>query len=218
MKIRREARAIRTRVSEGGRSRLVVCAAVLGATFLALVRRYGIGFEAVELAIFSAALLRLSLSDLDERRIPNACIVVALVARLAYLTSQWAVGAMEVRQLFSYVLSALFIGAMLLAFIVLCDRMTGEASMGGGDLKLFVVAALYFGFLQTIFLVLLACVLGIVSSFLFQGAADDKNDQPDGSVHSAGKGMFPFGPAISLACLIMMLWGDAMAAAYYSLL
>jgi leader peptidase (prepilin peptidase)/N-methyltransferase len=74
--------------------------------------------------------------------------------------------------------------------------------MGGGDIKLLFVAGLYFGWTRTLFLILVACVAGIV--FGMARASDEER-------------AFPFGPAIALACWVTMLVGDGVVSWYLSL-
>ena len=193
---------------EGG-LRVTLSAALLAVAFVALTVRYGAGLELVELCSFVAVLLILSLTDLDAYRIPNACIATALAIRVAYLAACCASGAIGFRELWFYAISALGVGVALAVVVIVCDQWLGSASMGGGDLKLFVTAAAYVGWQQSILLVLVACVLGIVSSPLFGGGMR----QALGSTKP-----FPFGPSIALSCLITLLCGEPLVAWYVGML
>lgn len=187
---------------EGG-LRVTLSAVSLAVAFVALAVRYGAGLELVELWCFVAVLLMLSLTDLDAYRIPNFCIATALAIRVAYLATCCASGGMGLGELRYYALSALGVGAALVAVVVVCDQWLGSASMGGGDLKLFVTAAAYVGWQQSVLLVFVACVLGIVSSPLFGGGVR----RALGSTEP-----FPFGPSIALSCLITLLCGEPLVA------
>ena len=83
------------------------------------------------------------------------------------------------------------------------DRILRKESLGGGDIKLFALAALYLGPVGFLFALLFSCALGL----LFAAAT------------RSGKGaQFPFGPAISAACAFMLLFGQGLTAWYLGLL
>ncbi|MBQ9041564.1 MAG: prepilin peptidase [Eggerthellaceae bacterium] len=188
----------------------VICALV----FVLIVAKYGLTLEALELIVFAGVLLFLSLTDLDERIIPNGCIVVALVVRAAYLAIALAMGWMNSGQVLYYVVSAFAVGIALLVIVLIADKVFGRESMGGGDLKLYFVAGFYFGWQQCLFLVILSCVIGIVVALVGAGKAADEGEDSEGTLHRA----IPFGPSIAVACVITMLVGDSFISWYLSLL
>ena len=155
----------------------LVCAGV----FTAIVIKYGLTFQALELVVFAGILLFLSLPDLDSYIIPNGCIVAALVVRIAFMAVSCALGSMDFGKVAYYVLSALGVGIALVCIVLIADKVFGRESMGGGDLKLYFVAALYFGWQQCIFLVIVSCIIGILvavfSSKRFRGQSSGQPDQ-----------------------------------------
>ena len=189
-----------------GRWRGLACALLLAAAFAGIACVYDGALERVELWAFSCLLLYLSLTDIDAYRIPNGCVGLALALRVGYLGLACACGFMSLGQAGGYVLSALAVAALLLLTVLACDRMLGRESLGGGDFKLFAVAALYLGWQQSLLLLPLSCLLGIASSLLWQ------------RVEGEGEPLtrpFPFGPSIALACLASLLWGGPCAAALF---
>lgn len=174
--------------------RYLVSELVLAAAFAALALRCGSTLQFVEFACFCTILLFLSHADLQARTIPNSSVASAAIVRLAYLLAECAVGAMGPAQAAGYLLGAFAVGAALLAFAAVMDRVSGDESLGGGDLKLYCVACLYFGWEGGLAVVALSCILALV----FAGA---KALRGDGSAKRA----IPFGPFISLACLAVML-------------
>ncbi len=149
--------------------------------------------------IFLCCLFCLSLVDLESFTIPDGTLLTAFGAwllALPFLRPGWGwIG----RQL----LAALVFGGGILLVSLLMDKLLKKESLGGGDVKLFAVCGLYLGFAGTLFCMLLACVFGLVFSRL-RGA---KSGQP-----------FPFGPAISLAAALMLLYGDGLVGWYLGLL
>ena len=186
---------------------------VSGLTFVAIAVRYGLSLETLELCAFASVLLFLSLTDIDDFIIPNPCILCALAIRVCYLVASLALGTMTVGEVGYYLASAVGVSIALLATVLLVDLLLGRESMGGGDLKLYAVAALYFGWQQMLFLVILSCVLGLLSSVAFARRAEQ-------DAAGEGKGVsrpFPFGPSIAVACVITMLVGSDVVAWYWGL-
>lgn len=149
--------------------------------------------------IFLCCLFCLALVDLESYIIPDGCLLIAAgawAAALPFLRPGWgAVGR-------GVLAGVLFGGGMLLISLVM-DKLLKKESLGGGDIKLFAVVGLYLGIIGTLFSVMLACILGLVFAVL-RGAARE------------GKAI-PFGPAISLAAAIMLLYGEGMVNWYLHL-
>lgn len=185
----------------------LVCAAV----FVGIVAVYGLSLETLELLVFAGALLFLSLTDLDDFVIPNGCIVVAIAARAAYLAYAFATGGIGADGIVYYVASAFGIGVALLVIVLVADKVFGRESMGGGDLKLYSVAGLYFGWQQGLFLVILSCIIGILVALLAPAASDAEDE-------GALKRTIPFGPSIAAACIVTMLVGEPLITWYFTLL
>lgn len=139
---------------------------VTALVFVGIVAVYGLSIETVELLVFASVLLFLSLTDLDEFLIPNGCIIVALVVRVTYMAVAFAMGDMNVDDIVFYVGSAFGMGLCLLVLVLVADRLFKRSSMGGGDLKLYFVAGLYFGWQQGLFLIVLSCIAGILATLV----------------------------------------------------
>ena len=214
---------------------------VSAAAYVAIVASFGLSLETLEMLAFASILLFLSLTDIDDFTIPNGCIAAALGVRAAYLAITFALGQTGAGDIAYYAGSALAVGVALVVVVLIADKAFGRPSMGGGDLKLFVVAAFYFGWQQCLFLVIVSCVLGIASSLLLParevapGNAEAPGDteapgaaapaspraaapavpgQPD----SVLKRSFPFGPSIAVACLVTMFAGPQFVSWYLGLL
>jgi len=136
----------------------LVCAIV----FVAIVTVYGLTLQTVELLAFAGILLFLSLTDLDGYLIPNGCIISAIVIRVVYLGVTFALGETTTDQIIYYAASGIGIGIALVIVVLIADFVFGRSSMGGGDLKLYFVAGLYFGWQQCLLLVILSCLFGII--------------------------------------------------------
>ena len=87
------------------------------------------------------------------------------------------------------------------------DRILKKDSLGGGDIKLIAVCALYLGPVNMLFALIGSCVIGLV--FVLIRRIRKKEGE--------GKA-FPFGPSIALSCGIFCLYGGALADWYLGLL
>ncbi len=150
--------------------------------------------------IFLCCLFCLALVDLESYIIPDGCLLIAAgawAAALPFLRPGWG-------EIGRAVLAGLVFGGGLLLVSLVMDKLLKKESLGGGDVKLFAVVGLYLGFVGTLFCMMLACILGL--GFVLARK---------GPVHG-GKAI-PFGPAISLAAAIMLLFGEGMVNWYLHL-
>ena len=171
-----------------------VTEAMGGAMFAALLWRYGISLQTLEYWIFAILLLILSLVDWDSGILPDSVMLIG-TANFVLFTLLRGEG---LSGLLHGALSGLTVSIPLLILVLVMDRVLGRESMGGGDIKLFFVAGLYFSLLQLLVVVILACVLGIVLSLLTgKTTGDEENPKA-----------FPFGPAIALATCASLLWAQ----------
>jgi len=199
---------------------------VCALAFAGIVACYGLSLETIELLAFAAILLFLSLTDLDAYLIPNGCIGAAIAVRALYLVGAWALDGADIMSLlvFSLIGGAVLGGALLIVTLI-GDKVLDRPTMGGGDIKLFFVAGLYFGWQQGLFLIILACIIGILASLLAPRGAVPAYDAVAGEVpdedaipESALKRTIPFGPSIAAACVITMLAGQPFITWYLGLL
>ena len=159
--------------------------------YLSVVLRFGLPVDALRFLILGSLLLTASLVDLDTMELPNGLLLAAALSALLRLPGGWK----------SALLGAVAVSVPLLLLVLLADKLLGRETMGGGDIKLVAVLGLHFGPLQTLFLLILACVLGLAL-----GAAMKKaKDAP-----------FPFGPALSLAAWLTALCGAPVVSWYLS--
>ncbi len=168
---------------------------LMAALTVACLLRFGLTVECLRVWGFLCCLFLLSLVDLEIREIPDGCLIAAVVIWLATLPFLWQ----GWRGLLLHVGAGVAYGVGVLLLSLLMDRLLKKESLGGGDVKLLAVIGLYLGFVQTLFCLLLSCVLGLLQAVL------------------SGKGrgkQFPFGPALSAAAAVMLFFGGALAGWY----
>ena len=165
-----------------------------GVVVLVLFLKDGVSVLFLRDFILACCLFFLSLVDLEIYEIPDKSLIIAVIA--------WIVCAPFLKVNMAYVIGHLISAfGFFVAFLVISlvmDRMLKKESLGGGDIKLFFVTGLYLGAVSGMFAVLLAAVLGLC--------------------FAKGKEKIPFGPAISLATLGMLLFGEPLVQWYLGLI
>lgn len=184
-------------------ARCPVTEGLTAAAFGAFVWRYGVSLQTLEYLIFTLILLAVALVDWDTGFIPDG-LLLAGILDFVLLTLLRGEGAAALGR---GLLAGAALAVPLLLIVLVMDRVLGRESMGGGDIKLFFTVGL-FGSLRTDLLVLLlACLIGIGLAFVPQKTAHE--GEPSGAI--------PFGPAISAAAVLSLLWGEPFVAAYLNL-
>ena len=97
-------------------------------------------------------------------------------------------------------ISAFGVGLLMLLISLVFDRLTGKESLGGGDIKLLFMTGLYMRPGVTLFNLMLSCFVGL---FIALGLKKDK---------------IPFGPSISIAVFLSVLFGSEFVAWYTGLI
>lgn len=176
--------------------------AVSAAFFVSVVLRYDVSLSALRLLGLGCALLALSLVDWDTREIPDRLLALGAAFALLRLPAEGPAG------LKSALAGALAVAVPLLIFVLLCDKVTGRETMGGGDIKLVAVLGLHFGPALTLLLLILACLAGLLLALPLRRRTADGAADPSA---------IPFGPALSLAAWAVLLFGGPLLEWYLSL-
>ena len=150
--------------------------------------------------ILCCCLFTLSLTDLEEQIIPDRFLIIPAVLWFLWLPFSGC----TVTEILLHIGAGLVFGGGILLVSILMDRILKKESLGGGDIKLLAVIGLYLGFIGSLFALLAACLLGLL--FLLAGK------------RQASAPQIPFGPSLSAAFWLMLLWGEPLAQWYLSLL
>ena len=146
----------------------------------------------------------LTLTDLEERLIPNGCILAALIGWAA--TEPWLF--VSVRDLLTHIGAMAGFVIAILAVVFVMDRILKKDSMGGGDVKLIGVLALYLGPVSMMFALFFSCMLGIGYA-----PADRRAD-----IDVRRGEAVAFGPCLSAAGFLMAIFGDPLVNWYLTFL
>ena len=196
----------------------------LGLAFAAIVYKFDVSFVALRYLGLLVLLMGLSLVDQKTCIIPDrfhvagilwwlltlpliACtqgrgLTEALSITGARLPLANAPGLQDGRftDLRWSLVSAFGVGLLMLLISLAFDKLTGKESLGGGDIKLLFMTGLYMRPGVTLFSLILSCCVGI---FIALGLKKDK---------------IPFGPSISIAVFLSVLFGSEFVAWYTELI
>ncbi len=141
--------------------RYVAAEAVSALVFCTVLLRFDVSWACLRFLWLLSLLLLGALVDYEDGWIPDRVSILAAIGYLplAFLEGGW-------KLLLSGVLSGGAVLLALLAIVLVMEKIMKTEVMGGGDLKLFAVLGLYFGWQQGIFLVLVSCILGLAAMAL----------------------------------------------------
>ncbi len=176
------------------------------AVFAELAVQYGDSWTLAPLLVLGGCLVTVSVIDLQVQRIPDRITFPTLALALP------AIIAVSAQQDTTDSLQAALIGSAAYFGFLFVTHLVYPAGMGFGDVKLALVMGLYLGWLGwspeypvagpvrlVFYALLLGCVLGVVFGVGVQ-------------VVTRRRGAFPFGPALALGCLVVVLFaGDLRA-------
>ncbi|WCK53649.1 prepilin peptidase [Aneurinibacillus sp. Ricciae_BoGa-3] len=160
---------------------------ITGILYAALYYTYGFTWELLMALLFASMLVIITVSDLAYRIIPDKVVFpffgVFLILRFFIHPTESFISHL--------------IGMVLAFGIFLLIAIISRGGMGGGDIKLFAVIGLYFGYPLLLLTILLSTLLGSIYGILL--------------IVTKGAGRkteVPFGPFIALGSLCALFWGS----------
>lgn len=171
---------------------------LMGIYFVLLFMEYGFQFLLPVYWVVAAGLVVAALVDLDAMIIPDSVsiggIVVGLI--LSYFMPQLH-GTTDAWQAVRFSLAGIVLGAgMLWSVGWIGTRILKKDAMGLGDVKLMGAIGAFFGWQGVLFAVLVSSLIGTMAGLLMIAMKKYKM-----------RSQIPYGPYISLAVLIWMVWG-----------
>lgn len=184
-------------------SRRHLVAEVLTAfTFLAILLEYDISLSALFSLVVASLLLVSAFADLEGLIIPDRFIIIGIIIRVLFFIFAPQVG----EGILSSAIGGVAVGGGLLLIVIAYEKIRKKEAMGGGDIKLLFLTGIYFGWIENILCLLLACVIGLIFGVIYLKKAESEESSP-----------FPFGPAIAAAGIITALLGSKIVSTYLSL-
>lgn len=186
---------------------------LLATLFVLATLRWDITPKLVLMLSFMCILYLLSLVDIYIQEIPDSCHLIAIGMRLIYY---FVFEGFQLDSFVYLVASGFSVALPLLLLTLLMEKIMKKEAMGGGDIKLIFVTGLYLGWENNLLMILVACMVGIVVG-LAQGQGRTTEDASEESEGEMEGNYFPFGPAIAIATVVCLFFGDGIVSWYLSL-
>lgn len=164
--------------------------------------RYGDDLMVVPLLVLGAALVAVSVIDLQLLRIPDLVTFPTLALSLPLVL------AVSLHHDVADAATGALVGMVAYFLLLFVPHLVYPRGMGFGDVKLALVMGLYLGWLGwsdahpvggpiqlVLYGLMLGCTLGVVFGLLSRAI-------------TKRSGEFPFGPALALACLVVVLFAS----------
>lgn len=175
--------------------------------------------------ILTGILFVISLVDLDTLEIPDGCINLGVAVWLITSpfgaimynlqnqnTSIMTIVPLPIISLTSYLSyvvkhigTAVLVLVLILGISLLMDKILNKESLGGGDIKLFVMLTLFLGGAGAYELILFSSIMGLI--FAAVRKCINKNASKE----------FPFGPAIAAAGYILIIYSNQITKWYFNM-
>ena len=172
--------------------------AINGLLYVIVFLINGITIESGLWCIVTSCLIVITVIDYRTMMIPVGSYIIILLMGIAHLIiyrEDWL----------DYVLGAVVAGAFLLIIALLFRLITGKGGLGLGDIELMACAGMCLGLSRVFFAIIIGCVAGAIIEGI-KIAVTKK------------RGKFAFGPYLSVAIFICLLFGGQMYEWYIGLM
>lgn len=196
---------------------------ITGIAYVLIVLEYDLSLRALELAIMTAILLAVSLTDLDEMIIPDSFIIAGIAVRIVFILPEYMTGSDTLYAGADISLAGLYLRTLInglsislpvLITVLAMERILKKDVMGGGDIKLLFMTGLYFTWQVNMFSLFVSCIVGIAVGLLmirFNDNGRKGKERITEAEDDIPEKAFPFGPAIAAGCFVGMLTGSQFA-------
>lgn len=158
----------------------------------------------------TGCLFIISLVDLEIYEIPDGCLIAGAIAFLVTVPFAYALEGDPQKGLPMFVLhrvlAAVLTLVIILAFIFLVEKALKRDAMGGGDIKLYSLMALYLGYMGSYEMILFSCIAGLLFAVIRRSIAPKAPKE------------LPFAPSIALSGYFLLIFSEAITNWYLSFL
>ena len=174
--------------------------------YLGLFSHFGLTLDFVHALIFVTLLIPIAVIDAQHYIIPNGIIGTGMVLGVS-LVSLIAYQRGDVGYLLTRLIGAVAGGTLLWLIAVIGGALLRKTAMGGGDVKLMALNGLFLGAWPELAMVLALSAIGgaVVGSVLVLTGRKSRQSP------------IPYGPFLTAAAIIVLLWGDWLWGRYLQL-
>lgn len=168
-----------------------------GLIYLMIYIKYGITLNALKYIILSSFFIIIGVIDFNTTDIYDITILIPGVIGIMFLAYEYHLGFSIKGHILGVITVLIFIG--ILVFIL--------KGMASGDLEMYLIVAIYMGFSKTILVLFLSIIIGAIIGIILILCKVKKR-----------KDYIPFGPYITIATIITILYGHNIINWYLSIL
>ena len=150
--------------------------------------------QTIQYLVLISLLIIITFIDIDHYIIPDELIILGSIFVVVFNLI------FKVITIKESLLGALICGGGVLVIVYLIEFIVKKEVMGGGDIKLFAMLGLFLGVKNSLLVALISVYVGAVFGIISIMYSKIKNKEFNS--------MIPYGPFISMATLIVMLYGE----------
>ena len=170
---------------------------LMGLAFVLSVWKHGLSLNALGMLIIFCLLLPAAVEDIQTMEIPDRYFIGIIIVWALMLACDFSWD-----KFFESVYGGICVAAVIFGLSLLMNRLLDKETLGFGDVKLFLATGLHLGLVNSIFNVILTCIIGIIVILALK--RKDKHT--------------PLGPSIAGAFFITVIFGHYMTDMYISLM
>lgn len=168
--------------------------------FVYFFQRFGLSQDFYVFSALGSVLLVIFYIDLDFQIIPDVITVPGMIVGLAISFLPDGIGIVSS-------LIGLLVGGLSLYLIALAgDFLFKKESMGGGDIKMAAMLGAFLGWQKVLFIFMASAVIGLLVSLVLMIFSRRLRQER----------VIPFGPFLSIAAVVAILYGDRLIQLYVS--
>ena len=186
----RECRYCKEKIS----SRYAIVELLTGILFLIVFNKFYLNISTVYYLVLTSILIIITFIDIDHYIIPDGLLIIGSIFAIVFNII------FKIITIKESLLGAIICGGGVLAIVYLIEFIVKKEVMGGGDIKLFAMIGLFLGIKNSLLSALISVYVGAIFGVIMIICSKIKK--------SEFNSMIPYGPFISIATLIVMLYGD----------
>lgn len=175
-------------------SRYAIVELLTGILFLIVFNKFYLDISTVYYLVLTSILIIITFIDIDHYIIPDGLLIIGSIFAIVFNIIFKTITIKE------SLLGAIICGGGVLAIVYLIEFIVKKEVMGGGDIKLFAMIGLFLGIKNSLLSALISVYVGAIFGVIMIICSKIKK--------SEFNSMIPYGPFISIATLIVMLYGD----------
>ncbi len=175
-------------------SRYALVEILTGILFLTVFNEFLLDISSIYYLVLISLLIIITFIDFDHYIIPDGLLILGSVFAIVFNLI------FKVITIKESLLGLLICGGGVLALIYIIEFLVKKEVMGGGDIKLFAMLGLFLGIKNSLLVALISVYVGAIFGIISIIYSKIKKKEFNS--------MIPYGPFISIAAFIVILYGD----------